>query len=175
MKRWCCCAAVVPAAANVVCTVAARSLLNSRGRVHSCIPIVVLSPPRIIQFVALEITHVFTWHTRMHRPRLSQMEKLDVRLLLFRGCHIVESFRDNVIRHAIAAAASSSSKCKVIELLGLRCPAWLWLGGASPRNSFPDFATLNAQSMRSGARSGPTLAPWCTCEPPACPAVGLKK
>ena len=42
---------------------------------------------------------------------------------------------------------------------------------SDPRRHLPDFATLNAQSTRHGARPGPTLAPSCTGEPPACPAA----
>ena len=56
------------------------------------------------------ITCVFARHTRTHRPRLSHEEELDVRLLLFRGGNKVESFRESVIRHEIAAAAAASSK-----------------------------------------------------------------
>ena len=45
------------------------------------------------------------------------------------------------------------------------------LRGKQPRDYLPDFATLNAQSTRRGARPGPKLAPWCTRGPPACLAA----
>ena len=44
--------------------------------------------------------------TYMQRSRLSQRGELAVRLMQFRGYHIEESFRDNVIRHDTAAASS---------------------------------------------------------------------
>ena len=46
-------------------------------------------------------------HTHvMRRPWPPQKEELDVRLLLFRGCLLVESSRDGVIRRNAAAASS---------------------------------------------------------------------
>ena len=42
---------------------------------------------------------------------------------------------------------------------------------STPRDCLQDFATLNAQTTRHGARPGPKLAPWCTAGPHACPAA----
>ena len=52
-----------------------------------------------------------------------------------------------------------------------RChgPGWLWLGGKPFRDCSPDGVTLNAQRTPHWTRSRPTLAPWCTRAPLACP------
>ena len=50
--------------------------------------------------------------------------------------------------------------------VGLHGPGWLYALGIPPRGYFPDFAALNPQSTRHGARPGPKLAPWieaCSC------------
>ena len=54
---------------------------------------------------------------------------------------------------------------------GLHGPGWLWMVGKRSHGYLPDFATLNGQSTRHGARPGPTLAPWYTGGSPACPAA----
>ena len=54
-------------------------------------------------------------------------------------------------------------------LRGFHEPDRRWLIGKRSRGYLLDFATLNAQSTRHGARLGPTIAPWCTGGPPACP------
>ena len=45
-----------------------------------------------------------------------------------------------------------------------------YIRGRQPRDFFRDFATLNAQGTRHGARPEPKLSLWCTGAPPACPA-----
>lgn len=50
---------------------------------------------------------------------------------------------------------------------------WACLALAVGGTRLCDF---DAQSMHHGARPGPTLAPWCTHKPPACPAAeGTRK
>ena len=53
----------------------------------------------------------------------------------------------------------------IVVHLGFHCPAWLGFGGKQSRDYPPARATLNAQSMRHGARPGPKLVPWRTRGP----------
>ena len=64
-----------------------------------------------------------------------------MRLLLYYGCHKVESF--------YSSEAKQLTRGFSIVLLGSN------LRGKQPRDYLPDFATLNAQSTRHRARPGP--------------------
>ena len=55
--------------------------------------------------------------------------------------------------------------------VGLYGPGCLHMLGMPPRGYLTVFATLNPQSTCHGPRPGPTLAPWCSGGPPACPAA----
>ena len=47
----------------------------------------------------------------------------------------------------------AEKKYKNIILWGFHCPAWLWVGGTSPRDYSPDFATLNFERPGHAPRS----------------------
>ena len=52
--------------------------------------------------------------------------------------------------------------------MGLVACSWF---DNNPRDYLPYFVTLNAHSTRDKARPRPTLAPWCTDGPSACPTT----
>ena len=102
----------------------------------------------------------------MRHPLRSQEEELDVRLLLFRGCRIVESSRDGVILHYTAAPASSQQQRRRFQIVGLP----LFCLVLPDRNASPYLLArireLKAQSTRLGPWRGLAIAPWCTRGPP---------
>lgn len=120
-------------------------------------------------------------HTQMYRRWPSGKEELDVRLLMFRGCHIVEGSTDrkvvmHITRYDTTAAVSSRANHYHLILWGSHRPAcWLQLGKTPPHDYLPDSATLNAQRTPYGARPGPRLAPRCTRGPPGYPAAEREK
>ena len=70
------------------------------------------------------------------------------------------------------AAGRDEKKKERRHVWGLHGPGWLYdLAGKQSHDYLPDFATLNAQNTRHGARPGPKLAARCTGGPPACPAA----
>ena len=79
---YCCCTAA--AISSVVCSTWLRGYF--RNPEERCIGIVGLPPS--VQLIGPEDACVHTEHTRTHPSRLSQKEKLGVRLLLLRGCNI---------------------------------------------------------------------------------------
>lgn len=97
-------------------------------------------------------------NTQKNRPRLLQKEDFSY---VQGGPHKVYSFENSIFRHNTAAASIRAT----LNIVGLYCPSWLWLGGTSSLNYLTGFATLLAQSMRHGAWLGPTLALWCARQP----------
>ena len=97
-------------------------------------------------------------HRQMHRPWPSQREEFHVRLLLYRGCHKVDSLRawgTMWWRHDTAAAAEQKAK---LLACGVPLSREAQRGGMRSAEYLPDRATLNAQSTRHAVRPEPTLA-----------------
>ena len=57
----------------------------------------------------------------------------------------------------------------LMKCVGFHASGWLYVLGMPPRGYLPILATLNPQSTCYEPRPGPTLAPWCAGELPACP------
>ena len=136
VKRWWCRNPVVPL----------RSCCVYRG----CAVTFEIPWPPSMQLFGSETSCVHTTHTGTHRPRRLRKERLDVRLLLFRGRHIlfrgyyiVKGFRDSVIKHDTTAASSKQNKIF----------KWRGVGGLSPRKYLPDFATVNFERPAHAPRS----------------------
>ena len=132
LLHCCCCTAAVAAAVFVVCNVAASLFLEPRGSVdlhraapspcaasnqlhlswdYSFVPIMVF--PRSTANMTAQNTH-----TEMHRPWPSQKEAPDVRLLVYRGCHQVESLRDGVIPTRYSSSRGKNNYYKALRSAG---------------------------------------------------------
>ena len=117
-----------------------------------------------------ESWHATGTHTCTSIVRGRHKRELNARFLLNCG-RKVESLHESLRLGRVMWWSSSRTIIQESQIMGFPSPCSALTHRNASRDYLPDFTTLNVQSTRHGAQPGPTLAPWCTRGPPACPAA----